>query len=91
VKRRVGLMTADRNLHDINTILHLLAHWHDLTATTQNYGAHRLRLLYIAITKGWPAALYYDQQGTDEFLHFGPEFWTSYQPPLGRAAQRGAG
>jgi hypothetical protein len=31
-----------------------------------------LRLLYIAITKGWPAALYYDQQGTDEFLDLLP-------------------
>jgi hypothetical protein len=34
-----------------------------------------MRLLYIAFTKGWPAALFYDQQGTDEFLDVSPEFF----------------
>lgn len=38
------------------------------------YAAHRMMLLYIAITKRWPAALYYEQQGTDDF-------WLQYQPP----------
>jgi hypothetical protein len=33
-----------------------------------------MKLLYIAITKGWPAAPYYDQQGTDEFLDLSPDF-----------------
>jgi hypothetical protein len=27
-----------------------------------------MRLLYVAVTKGWLAALFYDQQGADEFL-----------------------
>jgi hypothetical protein len=45
-----------------------------------------MRLLYVAITKGWPAALFYDQQGGDEFLD---KFWASFQPPQRpRAAQR---
>jgi hypothetical protein len=34
-----------------------------------------MRLLYIAVTKGWPAALFYDQQGTDEFLDVPADFW----------------
>jgi hypothetical protein len=50
--------------------------------------AHRMRLLYVAITKGWPAALYYDQEGADEFLDVSPEFWTSFQPPRTPTAQR---
>jgi hypothetical protein len=40
-----------------------------------------MRLLYIAITKGWPAALFYDQQGGDEFLDVSPDFWATFQPP----------
>jgi hypothetical protein len=50
-----------------------------------------MRLLYIAITKGWPAALFYDQQGGDEFLNVPPDFWAAFQPPpRPRAAQRRA-
>jgi hypothetical protein len=33
-----------------------------------------MRLLYIAVAKGWPAALYYNQQGEDEFLDVSPDF-----------------
>jgi hypothetical protein len=86
VKRREALMIAGRDLHDVNTILHLIGHWNELQPLTQNYAAHCLHLLYIAITKGWPSALFYDQQGADEFLDVGPEFWTSFQPPRSRAA-----
>jgi hypothetical protein len=67
VKKRAALITAGRDLHDIHTVLHLIGHWNELQPTTQNYAAHRLRLLYVAITKGWPAALFYDQKGADEF------------------------
>jgi hypothetical protein len=38
----------------------------------RNYTAYRLRLLYIAVTKGWPAALYYDQEGANEYLDVTP-------------------
>jgi hypothetical protein len=53
--------------------------------------AHRMRLLYIAVTKGWPEAVYYDQQGADEFLDVNPDFWTSFQaqPTRPKTAQRG--
>jgi hypothetical protein len=83
-------MTAGRDLHDIHMVLFLVAHWTQLEQPARNYAAHRLRLLYVAITKGWPAALFYDQQGADEFLDVAPEFWTAYRPPARpRAAQRG--
>jgi hypothetical protein len=72
-------MTAGRDLHHI--VLHLLAHWECIHTVTQQYAARRLRLLYVAVTKGWPAALYYDQQGANEFLGVPADFWTSYQPP----------
>jgi hypothetical protein len=55
-------------LHDIYTVLHLLAHWEVLQASTRNYVVHRLRLLYIAVTKGWPAAVL-RSEGFDEFQH----------------------
>jgi hypothetical protein len=45
VKRRAELMTPGRDLHDINTTLHLIGHWTEFSITTQNYAAHRLRLL----------------------------------------------
>jgi ribonuclease BN (tRNA processing enzyme) len=86
---RVALMTAGRGMHDIHTILITAAHWDHLLPPARHYVAHRMRLLYVAITKGWPAALYYDQQGADEFLDVSPEFWASFQPPSKpRAAQR---
>jgi hypothetical protein len=78
LKRRAALITAGRDLHDIHTVLFLVAHWPHLIQPARNYTAHRLRLLYIAVTKGWPAALFYDQQGADEFLDVSPEFWTTY-------------
>jgi hypothetical protein len=74
LKRRATLVTSDRGLHDIHTVIHAAAHWHHLQPLTQNYIAHRMRLLYIVITKGWPAALFYDQQGGDEFLDVSPDF-----------------
>jgi hypothetical protein len=81
VKRWAAMMTAGCNLLDIQTTLHLLTHWDHLTQASRNYIAHQLHLLYIAMAKGWPAALYYDQQGTDEFLDVTPDFWASFQPP----------
>jgi hypothetical protein len=90
LKRRAALMTAGRDLHDIHTVLFLVAQWPDLQQPAKNYTAHRLRLLYIAVTKGWPAALFYDQQGADEFLDVSPEFCSTYQPSTRpRADQRG--
>jgi hypothetical protein len=38
----------------------------------KRYAAHRLKLLYIAATRGWPATIYYDQQGADEYLDLTP-------------------
>jgi hypothetical protein len=74
------MMTAGRDLHDIHTVLHMVSAWEQLPEPAKGYAAHRMRLLYIAITKGWPAALYYDQQGEDEFLDLAPDFWLQYQP-----------
>lgn len=81
-------MTAGRDLYDIHTVLHLLAQWPHLPVT-QRYAAHRLKLLYIAETRGWPAVIYYDQQGADEYLDRTPEFWVGFEPPT-RAAQQPA-
>jgi hypothetical protein len=44
LKRRAALMTAGRDLHDIHTVLFLVAHWPQLQQPTRNYAAHRLRL-----------------------------------------------
>jgi hypothetical protein len=41
VNRRAGLMTAGRDLHHNNTVLHLLTHWQTLSPSTRNYAAHR--------------------------------------------------
>jgi hypothetical protein len=68
LKRRAALMTSGRDLHDIHTVLFLVAHWTSLQHLARNYTAHRLRLLYVVVTKGWPAAMFYDQQEADEFL-----------------------
>lgn len=87
-KCRAAIMTTGRDLHDIHTLLHLVGHWAGLDNATRSYRAHRMRLLYIAIAKGWQAALDYDQQGTDEFLDVSPEFWANFQPTRTRAAQR---
>jgi hypothetical protein len=57
LRRRAALMMAGRDLHDIHTLLHLVGHWPSLDNSTRAYTAHRMRLLYIAITKGWQAAL----------------------------------
>jgi hypothetical protein len=57
VKRQASLMTTGRDLHDIHIILYLLAQWPQFTEVTQRYAAHRLKLLYIAATKGWSAAI----------------------------------
>jgi hypothetical protein len=67
-------MTTGQDLHDIHTTLFLVAQWLGLQPAACNYTAHRLQLLYIAVTKGWPAALFYDQQGADEFLDVSPDF-----------------
>jgi hypothetical protein len=89
LKRRASLMTVGRDLHDIHTVIHTAAHWQHLQPATKYYIVHRMRLLYVAITKGWPVALFYDQQGGDEFLDVSPEFWETFQPPQRlRAAQQ---
>jgi hypothetical protein len=80
LKRRAAMITAGRDLHDIHTILHMASAWEQLPEAAKGYAAHRMRLLYIAITKEWPAALYYGQQGEDEFLDLAPDFWLQYQP-----------
>jgi hypothetical protein len=67
LKRKAAPMTAGRYLHDIHSILYLVAAWDNLTESAIAYATHRMRLLYIVVTKGWLAALYYDQQRTDEF------------------------
>lgn len=46
VKRLASLMTAGRDLHDIQTTLHLVAHWPHLQQTSRHYAQHRLRLFY---------------------------------------------
>jgi hypothetical protein len=81
LKRRAALMTAGRDLHDIHTVLYMAAHWDLLQPSARTYLLRRMRLLYIAVTKGWPAALFYDQQGTDEFLDVPPDFWANFHPP----------
>jgi hypothetical protein len=65
VKRLASLTTARRDLHDIQTTLHFTSHWPVLHPNTRRYTQHRLRLLYLAATKGWPAAIYCDTQAAD--------------------------
>jgi hypothetical protein len=79
VKRLASLMTAGRDLHDIQTTLHLVAHWPYLQQTSRRYAQHHLRLLYLAATKGWPAAIYYDTQAEDEFIPAEPGFWSGFK------------
>jgi hypothetical protein len=90
LKQRAGLMTAGRDLHDIHTMLHVVAHWDHLSVPSRNYTAPCMRLLYLAITKGWPLALQYDQLGFEEFLDVQPELWTTLIQPVQRpqTAQR---
>lgn len=40
--------------------------------------AHRMRLLYITISEGWPAALYYVQHGAGEFVDVPQDFWYGF-------------
>lgn len=88
--RRLGkLMSAGRDLHDINTVIHLVSYWPDLQESTRNYTQHRLRLLYLAATRGWPAAIYFDTHGSDEFIPAELGFWAGYQQqPRSVTAQR---
>jgi hypothetical protein len=87
LKRRAAMMTAGRDLHDIHTVLHMVSAWEQLPESAKMYASHRIRLLYIAITKGWPAALFYDQQGEYEFLDLAPDFWLQFQPRAFTASQ----
>jgi hypothetical protein len=57
VSRLGKLMTAGRDVHDIHTTLHLVSYWNDLQHPTRQYVQHRLRLLYLVATRGWPAAI----------------------------------
>jgi hypothetical protein len=41
----------------LNPLLYLGAAWEHLTESARAYTAHRMRMLYIAIKKGWSAAL----------------------------------
>jgi hypothetical protein len=52
-----GLPIAGCNLHDIHTILHLMAHWPLLEEHTQQFAAHQLCLQYMATTKDLAAAI----------------------------------
>jgi hypothetical protein len=61
-------MTAGRHLHDIHNLLHFVGHWTSLDNSTRSYAVHKMRHLYIAINKGWQAALYCDQEGADALL-----------------------
>lgn len=59
-----------------------------LTETAQLYThslAHWTCLLYTAATKGWMAAVCYDQQETKEYLDVPPELWSGYRPGTGVA------
>jgi hypothetical protein len=91
--REVGrpgkLMTAGRDIHDIHTTLHLVSYWNELQHPTKAYVQHRLRLLrvYLAATRGWPAAIYYDTHGS-EFIPSEPGFWAGYQQPRPVTAQQ---
>jgi hypothetical protein len=72
-------MSAGWDLHDIHTTLHLVSYWPELQQATKAYTQHRLRLLYLAATIGWPAAIYFDTHGSDEFIPAEPGFWAGYQ------------
>jgi hypothetical protein len=50
-QRRASLITAGRDVHDIHTSIVFVAHWDHLQPYAGDYIAHRLRLLYIAVTK----------------------------------------
>jgi hypothetical protein len=52
LRRHSALMVAGRDLHDITTTLHLAGHWNLLNPTSRTYVAHRMQLLYVAITRG---------------------------------------
>jgi hypothetical protein len=62
LKGQTSLTTAGRDLHDIQTLRCSAGHRPDLQEHVQRYTAVRMRLLYVAVTKGWPVALYYDGQ-----------------------------
>jgi hypothetical protein len=68
----------------------LVSYWPDLQEVTRSYTQHRLRLLYLAATRGWPAAIYFDTHGSDEFIPTEPRFWAGYrqQQPRPVTAQR---
>jgi hypothetical protein len=72
---------SNRDLHDIHTVLHTVSAWEQLPESAKGYAAHRMWLLYIAITKGWSAALFYDQQGEDEFLDLAPRLLAPVPAP----------
>jgi hypothetical protein len=81
-------MTAVRDVHNIHTSLHLVSYWNDLQHPTRQYVQHRLCLLYLAATRGWPATIYYDTHGSDEFIPAEPGFWAGYQQPRPVTAQQ---
>jgi hypothetical protein len=81
-------MTAGRDLHDIHTTLHLVLFWDSMPQPTRLYTQHRLRLPYLAATRGWPAGIYYDTHGSDEFIPAQPGFWAGYQQPRPVTAQQ---
>jgi hypothetical protein len=89
VHRLGKLMSAGRDLHDIQTVIHLVSYWPDLQHSTRTYTQHRLHLLYLAATRGWPAAIYFDTNGSDEFVPAELGFWAGYQQqPRPVTAQR---
>jgi hypothetical protein len=88
VARLGKLMTAGWDMHDIHTALHLVSYWDSLQPSTRQYVQHRLRLLYLAATRGWPMAIYYDTHGSDKFIPSEPGFWAGYQQPRPIAVQQ---
>jgi hypothetical protein len=67
-------MSAGRALHDIHTTLNLLSYWPHLSLPTRRNTLHRLRLLSLTSTKGWPAAVHYDTQVSDKYIPVRPVF-----------------
>jgi hypothetical protein len=42
----------------------------------------------LAATKGWQAAIYYDNQGSNEFIPVKPGFWASFNLSQAKMAQQ---
>lgn len=74
---RVGI-PAGRDVHDVDANLYILLLWPDLTPAVKKYAFNRAQLLYVALTKGWPAALQLDGAYGDDTLTLPANF--QFQP-----------